>query len=165
MQLDTLRTFLIDELQEVYASELLIEDVMTRLGIGASAPQLKALFRQEKDQAKSHTNRLETVFSKLQDSPRGGHGASVKAILREGENRLGVGGDDNAVDASLITAARRLEHWKIATYETLKIYSEKLSLSEVAGLLNATLTEAQDMDARLTELARTMNAVAAQEQK
>ncbi len=163
MQLDTLRTFLIDELQEVYASELMIEDVLTRLGIGASAPQLKGMFRQEKDQAKAHTDRLETVFSKLQDSPRGGHGASVKAILREGEGRLGVGGDDNAVDASLITAARRLEHWKIATYETLKIYSEKLSLNEVAGLLNATLTEARDMDARLTELARTMNVVAAQE--
>ncbi len=165
MQLDTLRTFLVDELQEVYASELEIEDVLTRLGIGASAPQLKAMFRQEKDQAKAHTDRLETVFSKLQDSPRGGHGASVKAILREGEGRLGVGGDDNAVDASLITAARRLEHWKIATYETLKIYSEKLSLNEVTGLLNATLTEAQDMDARLTELARTMNVVAAQEHK
>ncbi len=76
-----------------------------------------------------------------------------------------MGGDDNAVDASLITAARRLEHWKIATYETLKIYSEKLSLNEVAGLLNETLTEARDMDARLTELARTMNVVAAQERK
>jgi ferritin-like metal-binding protein YciE len=154
MQLKSLGRLLIDELQEVYISETLIQEALGRLETGASAKELKGAFEKHGEQTGAQIARLETVFEKLEASPRGGHGYSMKALLRETEDRMGDGGDAPVVDASLIGAARRMVHWKIAAYGTTQIYAERLQLGDVAKMLGQTLEEEIAADARLAELAK-----------
>ncbi len=157
MQLKSLRRLLIDELQELYVSETMIEDALGRMESGADAKELKDAFRKHATDTKTQVQRLESIFEKLEASPRGGRGISMKALLRESEDRMGDGGDPPVVDASLIAAARRVEHWEIASYSSAHIFAECLKLSDVAQMLDQTLQEEKNADARLVELAKQIN--------
>ena len=153
MQLNTIRTLLIDELQEIYISESLIREEFPRLVRGADSSDLKKAFDKHGDKAGRQIKRLETIFEKLENSPRGGRGRSVKALLTETEDRMGEGGDPHVVDASLIAAAKRLVHWKIASYGVMATYAHAMNLPEVESLLTETLNEEIGMDERLTGIA------------
>ncbi len=159
MQLTTLRILLIDELQEVYVSETLIQDALPRMERGADSADLKALFRKHGEETKTHIERLEKVFETLEESPRGGRGFSVKALIRETEDRMGEGGDPHVVDASLVAAAKRVEHWEIATYSVAQTYAAAMNQPQVAALLGQTLAEEQATDTRLTTIANEVHLV------
>ena len=157
MQLTTLRRLLIDELQEIYISESLIEEALGRMEIGAHADEVKAAFKQHREQTGGHIERLNTVFSRVEASPRGGRGLTIKAILRESEDRLGMGGDPHVVDASLIVVAQRVEHWEIASYGAAQMFAATLQQPEVAELLGKTLEEEKAADAHLSDIAGRVN--------
>lgn len=163
MQLWTLRRLLIDELQELYIAESMIEESIGRLQMGADAKELKEALRRHGEETRGHAKRLEEVFRALEVNPRGGHASSLKALLREGEDRLGSGGDPHVVDAGVIAAARRVEHWEIAGYETMRIYAERLGLAEVAKLLGSNLEEEKAADQKLTQLAEKLDLQGQQE--
>ena len=153
MQLTTLRRLLIDEIQELYIAEALIADELKRMELGASADDLKKAFQQHREQTKEQIHRLDTVCALLEVSPRGGRGISVKGLARETEDRMGEGGLPEVVDASLIAAARRVEHWEIASYGTAELYATALGETKVADLLKQTLAEEQATDAALLSMA------------
>lgn len=157
MQLKTFRMLLIDELREIYYSESLIHEAFRRLGRGADGEDLKHLFEQDTQKSSEHMARLEKVFEMLHENPRGGRGLSVKALLREAEDRMGEGGERHVVDAGLIMAAQRLAHWKIASYGTVHQWAALLREGEVAALLKATLEEQKITDADLSHLAEEVN--------
>ena len=157
MQLITIRRLLLDELQEIYISELLVQEATPRIIAGVDSPDLEKAFQQHADQTKLHIERLETVFTQLESSPRGGHGRSVKALITETEDRMGEGGEPHVVDASLISAGRRIEHWEIASYSTMVIYARAMNLPAIAELLEKTLAEEQAMDDRLSAIAKEVN--------
>lgn len=162
MLLQSLRGLLVDQLQELYLAEVLIEESLGRLQIAATHPSLKAAFEEHDVQTKGHLQRLESVFEHLAQSPRGGRALSMKALLHEGEDRAGSGGDSAVRDAGLIAAAQQVEHWEIAAYGTAHAYAVLLEEDAVAGLLAATLSEEKETDARLTQLATTVNALASE---
>lgn len=153
MQLTTLRRLLLDEVQELYIAETLLEEALPRMELGADAEDLKKAFRQHHAQTKVHLARLDTACEILEVSPRGGRGFSMKALLRETEDRMGEGGDPHVVDASLIAAAHRIEHWEIASYGTAQLYAAALNQPKVADLLGQTLAEEQAADETLLRMA------------
>ena len=153
MQLTSLHRLLLDEIQELYVAEALLEKAMPRIELGADASQLKSALRQHHEQTKAHIERLDTVCSVLATSPRGGRGLAVKAMLHEVEDQLGEGGEPWVVDASLIAAARRIEHWEVASYGTAQLYAIALGQQEVADLLGKTLAEEQAADSLLLTMA------------
>ncbi len=153
MQLRSLRLLLVDELEEVYIAEQMVREELGRMEKGAANMELKNLFRQHSQISKDQVGRLELVFEKLQASPRGGHGKSMKVLLSESEDRMGDGGDPPVVDAALIASARRTQHWGIASYDSAKLFAQRLGLDEVAGLLDKTAEEKRTTDARLADLA------------
>ena len=157
MQLITIRRLLLDELQEIYMSELLAQEAYPRVIAGVDSPDLQKAFQQHVGETKLHIERLETAFSQLQSSPRGGHGRSVRALLTETEDRMGEGGEPHVVDASLIAAGKRLEHWEIASYSAVVTFARAMELPEVADLLEKNLAEEQAMDARLSAIAKEVN--------
>ena len=163
MQLRSLRRLLIDELQEIYISEELIADELKREVAGAQAPALQKAFQQHAGQTKGQLQRLETAFEILGDSPRGGHGKSIRAMLSESEDRMGDGGDQPVIDAALVATARRVEGWEIAAYSTALILAERLELDKIPSLLAQTLEEEQAMDARLAALAKEMPVMGSQD--
>ncbi len=161
MQLTTLNQLLVDEIQELYIAEQLIEDGLGRMVRGAAAEDLKKAFEHHAEESKEHTKRLETICEILEVSPRGGRGYSVKALLREAEDRMGDGGDPHVVDASLIAAGRRVEHWEIASYGVAQVFASALHRTEVADLLGKTLAEEQATDERLAAISQEVHVVEA----
>ncbi len=156
MQMFTLRRLLVDELEEVYRAELIVQEGLPRMEKGAANGDLKKLFTAEADQINEQIKRLELVFSKVQDSPRGGHAKSMKTLLSEFEDRMGDGGDPPVVDAALIAAGRRILNWGIASYACSQTFAKRLGMDEVAALLGQTLSERQAADSRLAQLAETI---------
>ena len=157
MQLTTLRRLFLDEMQEIYVSELMVQEALPRLISGIDSKDLQKAFARHGEQTASHLKRLEQAFQQLESSPRGGRGRSVRAMLTETEDHMGEGGDAHVVDASLIAAAKRIEHWEIASYSVMATYAEAMNLPEIAALLKATLEEELAMDQRLSEIAKEVN--------
>ncbi len=157
MQLITIRRLLLDELQEIYISELIAQEALPRIIAGVDSPDLRKAFEQHAEQTKLQIGRLETMFEQLEASPRGGHGRSMRALLKEIEDRMGEGGEPHVVDASLIVAGKRLEHWEIASYSVMATYARAMKLPPIADLLEKTLAEEQAMDDRLSAIAKEVN--------
>ena len=153
MQLTSLHRLLLDEIQELYLSETLLAEAMPRMEIGADSANLKNALRKHHEQTTGHIERLETVCSLLETSPRGGRALAVKAMLHEVEDQLGEGGEAWLVDAALIAAARRIEHWEMAGYGTAQLYATALGQPKVADLLGQTLAEEQATDSLLLQMA------------
>lgn len=156
MQMFTLRRLLVDELQEVYQAELIIQEGLPRMEKGAANAELKQAFAGEAEKAGKQIERLELVFSKIKDSPRGGHAKSMKVLLSEFEDRMGDGGDAPVIDAALISAGRRILGWGIASYASAEVFARRLEMGEVADLLAQTVSERQAVDNRLAQLAETI---------
>ena len=157
MQLTTLRRLFLDELQEIYISESVVQEAMPRLIGGTDSKDLKKAFERHGEQTNGQLKRLEQAFQQLESSPRGGRGRSVRALLTETEDHMSEGGDPHVVDASLIAAAKRIEHWEIASYSVMATYAEAMNLPEIAGLLKETLEEELAMDQRLSDIAKEVN--------
>ncbi len=156
MQMFTLRRLVVDELQEVYAAELIVQEALPRMEKGAANAELKKVFTSEADRMGKQIGRLELVFSKIQDSPRGGRAKSMKVLLSEFEDRMGDGGDPPVIDAALIAAGRRILAWGIASYTSAQTFAHRLGRDEIADLLGQTLSEREATDKRLAELAGTI---------
>ena len=157
MELRSLRALLIDELQEIYHSEVLSQSAFGRMVRGADAKELKEAFSKHVEDTKAQLTRLDKVFELLAENPRGGRGGSMKALLTEAEDRMGNGGDRHVVDAALIAIAQRIKHWEIASYGIAQTFASLLPNPEVADLLGKTLQEEKSTDSSLTEIAREVN--------
>ena len=154
MQMRRLRLLLVDELKEMYIAEEMVAEELKRMERGAADAELRALFHDHSERTKGQTARLEQVFEILKESPRGGHAKSMKMLLSESEDRMGDGGPPTVVDAALISTARRVEHWGLASYSSAQEFAARLHLDEVAGLLAQTTAEKQDTDMKLHALAQ-----------
>jgi ferritin-like metal-binding protein YciE len=156
MQLKTLYALLVDELQGLYVAETQVHDAAGRLQKGAHADALQDTLGEVQVKTKENLKRLETIFSKLGENPRGGEADAIRSILVSGEERLGSGGDPRVVDAGVILVARRLKSWQVASYGTLERYALRVGLEEIAGILEESLNEEKAMYARMGELAEQM---------
>ena len=157
MELKSLRALLIDELQEIYISETLVEQEFGRMVRGADAKELKDAFSKHVEETKEQLERLNHVFALLKENPRGGRSRSMKALLEEAEDRMGNGGNRHVVDAALIAIAQRIKHWEIAAYGTAQTFAALLTEAEIAELLGKTLAEEKATDGLLTKIAEEVN--------
>jgi ferritin-like metal-binding protein YciE len=164
MLLNSLRTLVVDQLQELYLAEMLIEQSLERLEIRATAPELKAAFHQHRSETRVHTQRLDKVFEHLSASPRGGRAPGLKGLLSEAEDRMGQQGEPDVIDAGLIACVQQVEHWEIAAYGTAHAYVLALDHPVVADLLAQTLAEEKETDAKLSRIAQAVTAAATRQQ-
>jgi ferritin-like metal-binding protein YciE len=109
--------------------------------------------RKSWQQTKEHLARLEKIFRLIDETPRGKNCPAITGIIDEGEEISEEYKESPALDAGLVGAAQAVEHYEIARYGTLKAWAEELGLEEAVPLLEATLTEEEDTDKKLSELA------------
>ena len=81
----------------------------------------------------------------------------MKGVIKEGDEIISQGGDNATVDAGIISAAQRVEHYEMAGYGTVRTYAELLGQQQIAQLLQQTLDEEKEADETLTEIARSVN--------
>lgn len=155
-----LRKLFIDELKDLYNAENQLVKALPKMAKASEFPELKAGFEEHLEQTRNHIERLETIFSKLGENPKGKKCKGMEGLVEEGSEAIEE--YKGAVrDAALIGGAQRVEHYEIAGYGTVIAMAKQLGHSEHARLLEQTLEEEKDTDAKLTCLSESVNPAAA----
>jgi ferritin-like metal-binding protein YciE len=157
MKLETMKELLLDELQDLYSAETQITKALPKMVNASSTNELKKAFASHLQETEGHVQRLEKIFKQLKESPKGKTCEGMKGLLKEGEERIKGGGEEDVLDAGLIAAAQRVEHYEIAAYGSARTYAELLGEPEIAALLDQTLEEEKGADQKLTKVAKSVN--------
>jgi ferritin-like metal-binding protein YciE len=150
---NNLREALVDEIRDLYNAEKQLTKALPKLAKAATSDELREAFETHLEETEGHVTRLERVFELLDEKPRGKHCAGMAGIVEEGSEKMQEDMEDAVMDACLIAAAQRAEHYEMGSYGTAIAWAEALELSEVAEILNETLAEEKAADEKLTALA------------
>jgi ferritin-like metal-binding protein YciE len=160
MQEQGLKQLYIDELKDLYNAENQLVKALPKLAKGAQSNELRRGFEQHLEQTKGHVERLEQIFEMLGESPKGKKCKGMEGLIEEGSEVMDEDYEDSVLDAALIGAAQRVEHYEIAGYGTVRSMAELLGESDQVSLLEETLQEEKETNEKLTELAKQINAEA-----
>jgi ferritin-like metal-binding protein YciE len=155
MKLDTLQELYVEQLRDIYDAEQQLLKALPKMAKAATNQELVAAFEQHLEQTQEQVSRLDRVFEELGEKPKGHKCKAMLGLIEEGKELMGEKADQDVMDAGLICAAQKIEHYEIATYGCLRTYAEMLGFDEQADLLQETLDEEKDTDENLTELAVT----------
>ncbi|HEX3928281.1 MAG TPA: ferritin-like domain-containing protein [Gemmatimonadales bacterium] len=146
----------LDELRDMYDAEQQLIEALPKMAKAASDPDLQQAFNSHLEQTRGHFQRLESAFESLGEKGKGNKCEAMKGLVKEGGEIIDKKGDmaDAAVDAGLIAAAQKVEHYEIASYGTLATWSRMMGHDEVTALLEATLAEEKAADETLNALAQ-----------
>jgi ferritin-like metal-binding protein YciE len=157
MKMENLQQLFLKELRDIYDAEDQITDALPKLIDAAHHSELKQALQEHLSVTKHQISRLDQIFQMLGEKPSGETCKGMKGLLKEGSDIVSAGGDPSAVDAGIISAAQRVEHYEIAAYGTVRTYAKLLNQSQMANLLQQTLNEEADADNKLTQIASTVN--------
>jgi len=153
MKLESLQDLLISELKDIYSAENQILKALPKMAKAAASDDLKAAFKTHLEETKGQVERLDQIFEMLEASPRGKKCKAMQGLIEEGSELLSEDADPYVLDAALIAAAQKVEHYEIASYGCVRTWAQELGFDEVVELLEATLDEEKATDEKLTELA------------
>lgn len=153
MKLDTLHKLYVEELRDVYNAENQLLKALPKMAKGASSDELRQAFEDHLEETQNHIERLDEIFEALDEKATGKTCKAMKGLVEEGSEILKEDGEESVLDAGIIAAAQKVEHYEIATYGTLRTWATLLGEDEAAELLQETLNEEGDADKRLNELA------------
>lgn len=153
MKLDSLETLYVEELRDLYNAEQQILKALPKMAKAASSSNLQKGFQEHLQQTKSQVERLDQIFTDLGMSPKGKKCEAMEGLLKEGAELLEAKAEPSVLDAALIAAAQRVEHYEIAGYGCVRTYAKLLGYGEATKLLQQTLDEEKRTDEKLTELA------------
>ena len=153
--ISTLEDLFVQELRDMYDGEKQIVKALPKMAKAAENQELASGFQEHLEQSKTHVERLEQIFTQLDLRPHGKHCAGLAGIIEEGSEVM-EDVEEPALNAALIAAAQRVEHYEIAAYGTLIAFARQLGHEDAAELLEETLNEEKETDQKLTELAETM---------
>jgi ferritin-like metal-binding protein YciE len=153
MKLDTLKKLYVEELRDVYNAEQQLLKALPKMAKGASSDELKQAFEDHLEETQDHVERLEEIFEGLDEKPTGKTCKAMKGLIEEGSEILKEEGEDSVLDAGIIAAAQKVEHYEMATYGTLRTWANLLNEDEATSLLQETLDEEGQADKTLNELA------------
>jgi len=143
----------IDELRDAYDAEKQILKALPKMVKAAASDELRDAFESHLEETRGQVDRLEQVFASVDEKVRGKHCDGVAGILEEGKSVMEEDFDDTTMDACLIAAGQRVEHYEMAAYGTLIAWAEVLGLSDAVELLQQTLDEEKAADEKLSGLA------------
>jgi len=150
--MDTLTDLLEDELKDLYSAENQLVKALPRMAKKASSPKLKEAFTSHLKETEGHVQRLEQIGESLGIKVKGKTCKAMKGLVEEGKEVLEEDGEDAVLDAALIGAAQRVEHYEIAAYGTVRAIAERLGHTDVVVLLQQTLDEEGAADKKLTSI-------------
>jgi ferritin-like metal-binding protein YciE len=152
----TLEDLLTDELKDLYSAENQILKALPKMAKTAKSQELRMAFEEHLAQTKEQARRLERACDELGVSPRGKKCVGMEGLIEEGKEVMSEDLDMDTVDAGLIGAAQKVEHYEMAAYGTASAHARQLGFSSVASLLDKTLEEEKTTDEKLTKLAENM---------
>jgi ferritin-like metal-binding protein YciE len=163
MQMEDLRDLYVEELRDLYNAENQLLKALPRMAKKASDETLAESFEMHTEQTREHVERLNQIFDKLGKNPTGKVCKAMKGLIEEGKEMMEEDAEPEVLDAGLIAAAQRVEHYEIAGYGTVRSYAELLGEKEAMRLLQKTLDEEGETDKKLTKLAEELINIEAQQ--
>jgi ferritin-like metal-binding protein YciE len=149
----TLHDLFIDELKDIYSAERQLVKALPKMVRKAQAPALVQALREHLEQTQMQVERLDQIFQELDTSPRGKKCHGMEGLVEEGEEALDQEGDADVIDAGIIGAAQRVEHYEIAAYGTAIAHAKAMGHRSIEKLLQQTLDEEYGADKKLTDIA------------
>lgn len=155
MPLTNLHDLFLEELRDLYSAESQLLKALPRMAKGATNPQLKAAFTEHLAVTEKQAERLERIFDSLGAKAKGKKCVAMEGLIEEGKELLAekAESEPTVLDAALIGAAQRVEHYEMAGYGTARAFARLLGLAEAQKLLQQTLDEEKEADAALSQLA------------
>ena len=153
MELNNLMDLYVDELRDVYNAEKQVLRALPKMADKAAHDELRAAFIDHEKVTNEQVKRLDRIFDDLKMPPAGKKCLGMEGLIEEGKELMGEIDDEDALDAGLIGAAQKVEHYEIAAYGTARTHAEMLGYRKIAKLLQQTLNEEGMTDKKLTQLA------------
>src|SRR5688572_5193933 len=113
MKLDSLQDLYVDELKDLYNAENQLLKALPRMAKAASAPELRKAFERHLKETQGQVKRLERIFKKLDTSPKGKKCKAMEGLIEEGKELMAEDAEPAVMDAALIGAAQRVEHYEM----------------------------------------------------
>jgi len=149
----TIHDAFVEELRDTYDAEKQLIKALPKMAKAATSAELRSAFETHLEETRGHVERLEQVFESLEEKVRGKHCEGIAGIIEEGKSIMEEEFDDPTMDACLIAAGQRAEHYEMAAYGTLVAWARAMGHTEAADLLQETLDEEKATDEKLTTLA------------
>lgn len=163
MSLESLEDLFVHHLKDLYSAEKQLVQALPKMAKAANARGLRRAFEDHLKETQDQVQRLDRIFKSLDRGPRGLKCVGMEGLIEEGKELLKEDATPAVLDAGLISAAQRVEHYEIAAYGTARAWAELLGYEEVGDLLQKTLDEEAAANEKLTVLAeRGVNASAAE---
>jgi ferritin-like metal-binding protein YciE len=162
VKITSLQELYVDELRDLYDAENQLTKALPKMAEAATSDELREGFEEHLEQTRGHVQRLEEIFERLGEKPKGKKCKGMEGVIKEGSEILEEDMEENTHDAAIIGAAQRVEHYEIAGYGTARTHAELLGRDEDVELLEQTLEEEKETDEKLTSLAENINVQAEQ---
>jgi ferritin-like metal-binding protein YciE len=163
MKINTLQDLYIEELRDIYNAENQLVKALPKVAQAATSDELRTAVEDHLEQTKEHVERLDQIFESLGESSKGKKCKAMEGLVEECSELLEEDIAESVLDAALIAAAQRVEHYEIAVYGTLATFAKLLGREDDADLLGQTLDEEKEPDETLTDIAEsTINAEASE---
>ncbi|HKO21538.1 MAG TPA: ferritin-like domain-containing protein [Candidatus Eisenbacteria bacterium] len=153
MHMDSFDKLYLDQLKDAYNAEKQLVKAIPKMVKSATSPELRTALEDHLEVTRRHVERLEEIFQDMGKPASGKTCKGMSGIIEEGQEILQEDGDPVVIDAGIIAAAQRVEHYEIAAYGTLRTYANQLGLKDHAQLLQTTLDEEGNTDKLLTRIA------------
>jgi ferritin-like metal-binding protein YciE len=157
METNRLKHLYVEELKDLYSAETQLVKALPKMAKAATSEELQTGFETHLEQTKGHVERLEEIFEALGESPKGKKCKGMEGLIKEGAEMIEEYIAPEELDAGLISAAQRVEHYEIAGYGCVSTYANLLGEEAAESLLRQTLEEEKETDEKLTELAGNIN--------
>jgi ferritin-like metal-binding protein YciE len=153
MQIDNLEKLFVEQLKDIYNAEKQLVRALPRMAKAATDSELEEALTTHLRQTEKQVERLERIFKELGKNPQGKRCAGMEGLIEEGKELLQEDVEEEVLNAGLIGAAQKVEHYEIAAYGTLKTYARLLGRDKAVGLLEETLKEEKEADKILSDIA------------
>jgi ferritin-like metal-binding protein YciE len=157
MSLENLEDLFLEELKDIFDAEKRLLKALPKMAKAADDDVLTAAFTKHAKETQKQVDRLEKVFKHLKKTARGKTCIAMQGLITEGEELMGEEANAAVMDAGLICAAQKVEHYEIAAYGTLVAWAKRLGNDAVVALLEITLREEEATDETLTQIAESIN--------
>jgi ferritin-like metal-binding protein YciE len=156
MSADTLEKLLVDELKDIYSAEKQITKALPKMAKNTTNDELRKAFETHLKETQGQIERLDRVFEILGKSATGKTCKAMQGLIEEGNEQIQEL-EGEILDAALICAAQKVEHYEMAGYGSARTWAQQLGQKEVADLLQQTLDEEGNTDHKLTQLSGKIN--------
>jgi len=153
MELNDLQQLFVHELKDIYSAEHQILKALPKMIKAASNDDLSSALEDHRQVTERQVERLETVLRRMDEKGRGQKCKGMEGLLEEGSSLLKEDATSQVLDAGIIAAAQKVEHYEIAAYGTLVSFARRLGHANAANLLEQSLAEEKEADQKLSEVA------------